>query len=116
MNQNSYSKQCEKRGTHDLKRRLAILEEIRKIDAEEAFYKKQQIVQKSIIRNKLRRLSGKKGQRAQCRKQKRRKAIERDRKLRPLVEVVPYQMNKQRKKKSVKRYQRRKMRSNPGNS
>ncbi|CAG7676067.1 unnamed protein product, partial [Allacma fusca] len=46
---------------------------------------------------------------AQCRKEKRRHAIDRDIQLRFPEEVVSYKLNKQKKKKSEKRRQWRKM-------
>ncbi|CAG7725451.1 unnamed protein product, partial [Allacma fusca] len=94
---------------HDMKRRLAILEELRLIDEKEDNSQKQKYIRELIVRSKCRRKSGKKQQRAQCRKIKRQKAIERDRIMRPSEEVVSYQSIKQKAKKSKRRHQRRKL-------
>ncbi|CAG7827878.1 unnamed protein product [Allacma fusca] len=94
---------------HDVKRRLAILEELRKLEEEEACKEKEKVKQELMERNKSRRKSGKKLQRAQCRKEKRRRAVERERNLR-FSKVVSYQAIKQRTKKSEERNRCRKMR------
>ncbi|CAG7721724.1 unnamed protein product, partial [Allacma fusca] len=91
---------------HDVKRRLAILDELRGLD-EETGYQKPKTIQELIVNNKCRRQSGKKLQRAQCRKEKRRHAIDRDIQLRFPEEVL--QAKQAKEKKSEKRRQWRKM-------